>query len=95
MNKMNFEEARNNLQMIEAMLNRMPLIHGENDVFKVTADEMDDFLANVTPDMDGKQVVEKGKKILHTCLQVLKLRQKDERLTPEQNSLLVDIEKLG
>lgn len=38
---MDFEEARNKLQMIEEMLNRMPLIHGENDVFKVTADEMD------------------------------------------------------
>lgn len=35
---MDFEEARNKLQMIEEMLNRMPLIHGENDVFKVTAD---------------------------------------------------------
>ncbi|MEK3679496.1 hypothetical protein [Lactobacillus crispatus] len=45
MNKIDFEEARNKLQMIEEMLNRMPLIHGENDVFKVTADEMDDFLA--------------------------------------------------
>lgn len=81
---MDFEEARNKLQMIEEMLNRMPLIHGENDVFKVTADEM-----------DGKQVTEQGKKILHTCLQVLKLRQKDERLTPEQSSLLADIEQLN
>ena len=59
------------------------------------ADEMDDFLANVMPDMDGKQVTEQGKKILHTCLQVLKLRQKDERLTPEQSSLLADIEQLN
>lgn len=94
-NKIDFEEARNKLQMIEKMLNRMPLIHGENDVFKVTADEMDDFLASVTPNMDGKQVTEQGKKILHTCLQVLKLRQKDERLTPEQSSLLADIEQLN
>lgn len=62
MNKIDFEEARNKLQMIEEMLNRMPLIHGENDVFKVTADEMDDFLASVTPDMDGKQVTEQGKR---------------------------------
>ncbi|MBA2915445.1 hypothetical protein HCN73_03605 [Lactobacillus crispatus] len=45
--------------------------------------------------MDGKQVTEQGKKILHTCLQVLKLRQKDERLTPEQSSLLADIEQLN
>ena len=92
---MNFEEARNNLQMIEEMLNQMPLIHAENDVFNATADEVDDHLANVMPDMDGNQVTEQGKKILHTWLQVLKLRQKDERLTPDQSSLLADIEQIN
>lgn len=70
----NFEEVRNNLQMIEEMLNRMPLEHGgENDVFAVTAKDMDDLLSNVTPDMNGKDVVEKAKPILHTCHKVLEL----------------------
>lgn len=91
----NFEEVRNNLQMIEEMLNRMPLEHGgENDVFAVTAKDMDDLLSNVTPDMNGKDVVEKAKPILHTCYKVLELRKKENRLTPEQESLLEDIEKL-
>ena len=83
----NFEEVRNNLQMIEEMLNRMPLEHGgENDVFAVTAKDMDDLLSNVTPDMNGKDVVEKAKPILHTCHKVLELRKKENRLTPEQES---------
>lgn len=92
----NFEEVRNNLQMIEEMLNRMPLEHGgKNDVFAVTAEDMDDLLSNVTPDMNGKDVADKAKTILHTCHKVLLLRKKHERLTPEQNSLLENIEKLG
>lgn len=91
----NFEEVRNNLQMIEEMLNRMPLEHGgENDVFAVTANDMDDLLSNVTPDMSGKDVIAKAKPILHTCHKVLQLRKKENRLTPEQKSLLEDIEKL-
>ncbi|MGN1284739.1 MAG: hypothetical protein ACI4TY_05510 [Candidatus Limosilactobacillus intestinavium] len=92
----NFEEIRNNLQMIEEMLNRMPLGRGgENDVFAVTAEDMDNLLSNVTPDMSGEKVAEKAKNILHTCYKVLLLRQKNGRLTPEQESLLKDIEKLG
>lgn len=91
----NFEEVRNNLQMIEEMLNRMPLEHGgENDVFAVTANDMDDLLSNVTPDMSGKDVIAKAKPILHTCHKVLQLCKKENRLTPEQKSLLEDIEKL-
>lgn len=66
----NFEEVRNNLQMIEEML------------------------SNVTPDMSGKDVIAKAKPILHTCHKVLQLRKKENRLTPEQKSLLEDIEKL-
>ena len=66
----NFEEVRNNLQMIEEML------------------------SNVTPDMSGKDVIAKAKPILHTCHRVLQLRKKENRLTPEQKSLLEDIEKL-
>ena len=91
----NFEEVRNNLQMIEEMLNRMPLEHGgENDVFAVTANDMDDLLSSVTPDMSGKDVIAKAKPILYTCHKVLQLRKKENRLTPEQKSLLEDIEKL-
>lgn len=37
----------------------------------------------------------KTKLILHTCKQVLKLRKEHERLTPEQDSLLKDIEELN
>lgn len=66
----NFEEVRNNLQMIEEML------------------------SNVTPDMSGKDVIAKAKPILHTCHKVLQLCKKENRLTPEQKSLLEDIEKL-
>lgn len=66
----NFEEVRNNLQMIEEML------------------------SNVTPDMSGKDVIAKAKPILYTCHKVLQLRKKENRLTPEQKSLLEDIEKL-
>lgn len=85
----NFEEVRNNLQMIEEMLNRMPLEHGgENDVFTVTANDMDDLLSNVTPDMSGKDVIAKAKPILHTRHKVLQLRKKENRLTPEQKSCL-------
>lgn len=70
----NFEEVRNNLQLIEEMLNRMPLEHGgENDVFAVTANDMDDLLSNVTPDMSGKDVIAKAKPILYTCHRVLQL----------------------
>ncbi|CDI42615.1 Protein of unknown function [Lactobacillus helveticus CIRM-BIA 953] len=32
---------------------------------------------------------------MHTCEQVLKLRKEHERLTPEQDSLLKDIEELN
>ena len=67
----NFEEVRNNLQMIEEML------------------------SNVTPDMSGKDVIAKAKPILHTRHKVLQLRKKENRLTPEQKSLLEDIEKLN
>ena len=85
----NFEEVRNNLQMIEEMLNRMPLEHGdENDVFAVTAKDMDDLLSNVTPDMNGKDVVEKAKPILHTCHKVLELRKKENRLIQNKNLCL-------
>ncbi|EEW67353.1 hypothetical protein HMPREF0518_1680 [Lactobacillus helveticus DSM 20075 = CGMCC 1.1877] len=50
MRKLNkFEEVRNKLQMILEILNCMPLEHGgANDVFAVTAKEMDNFLAEVT-----------------------------------------------
>ena len=72
----NFEEVRNNLQMIEEMLNRMPLEHGgENDVFAVTANDMDDLLSSVTPDMSGKDVIAKAKPILHTCHRVLQYQE--------------------
>lgn len=92
----NFEEVRNTLQMIEEMLNRMPLEHGgQNDVFAVTAEDMDNLLGNVTPDMNGSDVATKAKEILHTCRKVLELRKKENRLTPEQQSLLENIEKLG
>lgn len=92
----NFEEVRNKLQMIEEMLNRMPLEHGgANDVFAVTAKDMDDLLAEVTPDMDGSEVVAQAKPILHTCKKVLELRKEHERLTPEQDSLLKDINELN
>ena len=66
MRKLNkFEEVRNKLQMILEMLNRMPLEHGgANDVFAVTAKDMDNFLAEVTPDMDGDAVVGKAKTII-------------------------------
>ncbi|MCT3602812.1 hypothetical protein EFS28_03275 [Lactobacillus acidophilus] len=92
----NFEEVRNTLQMIEEMLNRMPLEHGgQNDVFAVTAEDMDNLLSNVTPDMNSSDVATKAKEILHTCRKVLELRKKENRLTPEQQSLLENIEKLG
>ncbi len=92
----NFEEVRNTLQMIEEMLNRMPFEHGgQNDVFAVTAEDMDNLLSNVTPDMNGSDVATKAKEILHTCRKALELRKKENRLTPEQQSLLENIEKLG
>ena len=56
---------------------------------------MDNLLSNVTPDMDGKDIAAKAKTILHTCHKVLELRKKNNRLTPEQQSLLENIEKLG
>ena len=56
---------------------------------------MDNLLSNVTPDMNGSDVATKGKEILHTCRKVLELRKKENRLTPEQQSLLENIEKLG
>lgn len=48
MRKLNkFEEVRNKLQMILEMLNRMPPEHGgANDVFAVTAKDIDNFLAD-------------------------------------------------
>lgn len=57
--------------------------------------EMDDLLAEVTPDMDGSEVVAQAKPILHTCKKVLELRKEHERLMPEQDSLLKDINELN
>lgn len=88
MNK--FEEVRNKLQLIAEMLNRMPLEHSK-DVFAKTASELDDLLANVTPDMDGEEVVKNAQPILKVCEAEL---QKQASLTPEQNELLQNIQSL-
>lgn len=86
----NFEEVRNKLQMIVEMLNRMPLEHSR-DVFAKASQALDDLLANVTPDMDGKEVAQKAKALLQDCYTELK---KQESLTAEQEQLLQDINEL-
>lgn len=85
-----FEEVRNKLQIIEEILNRMPLEHSK-DIFAKTSEKMDDLLASITPDMEGETVARSAKAILKDCYTELKGQ---GSLTSEQKQLLQNIESL-